>query len=386
MNNVTQCISAPPRHGSILILLVAGALGVLLILIAGCTAPGPFDSPPATPTPDIFATKSAMQTMEAQTKEARATLVLTLTPGTPQPSPTPGTPEPLTFAPVPDGAPAGAGVIAPASGPFSSIQYHLENEWIEDIEGATKRIEAFAGAVSDQLGLPSQKGVVVILVAQRMIENNDTITKIIDSGQYLTPCQGGPVRVVDAVGEVLTLLSASGHTFTFDVPARQFLPPPGATPTPNPATDWVFTGRVDTGTTDPPPCATITLYRQAGSTWQPLAQTTPSAEGTFSLRAPGPRSPSRFLLSVQYPPGFAPALPVAGPGFVVVDNHTILSVSALGPGEYGGQRFRTTHIPHYDQMPHPPGTPTPPPLPPPPPGTWTPLPPTVVSPLATPTP
>ena len=362
-------------------------LGIALVIasLTGCSStPNPLGSPLSTLTPDIYATKFADQ--------GRLPTATPGTPGTPLADkltigPPETTPDATAFAPMTYHAtPAGAGYIVPVSAPFSGLSYHFENEWYEDTDNATRRTEVWAGSVSGPSGGDTQKGVVVVSVVMLIAQGNQTTLKQVHLGDYLTPCQGGPVRVVGAVGEVLTLLSASGHTFTFDVPARQFLPPPGATPTPNPATDWVFTGRVDTGTTDPPPCATITLYRQAGSTWQPLAQTTPSAEGTFSLRAPGPRSPSRFLLSVQYPPGFAPALPVAGPGFVVVDNHTILSVSALGPGEYGGQRFRTTHIPHYDQMPHPPGTPTPPPLPPPPPGTWTPPPPTVVSPLATPTP
>ena len=360
---------------------------IATVSIVGCSSSAPLGSPLATPdwqatkrafalTPEVRMTDdpNAVATAYALATEMMATASAE-------------TPEPTVFATIP-GTPAGAGTIVVGVGPFSPIDYYIENRWYEDTDGGSTRTSVWAGAVAEAGGERSQKGIVLVQVTRRYPQDNDTRTALVEFTSRLTPCQGGPVRVVDAVGEVLTLLSASGHTFTFDVPARQFLPPPGATPTPtpNPATDWVFTGRVDTGTTDPPPCATITLYRQAGSTWQPLAQTTPSAEGTFSLRAPGPRPPSRFLLSVQYPPGFAPALPVAGPGFVVVDNHTILSVSALGPGEYGGQRFRTTHILHYDQMPHPPGTPTPPPLPPPPPGTWTPPPPTLVSPLPTPTP
>jgi len=376
----------------ILAAAVSGIVAVLLWAMTGCSglSPTPADSPLATPNPfELLATKRAIMQVTPT--------IPTAVPGSKETARAMGTnaaatarfhtPQPTVFPPV-VGIPAGAGAISEGVAGYSSISYSIQNRWDENTEGGSVRIIVWAGAVADPAGGPSPKGVVLVDVHQRYLDGNVTRTRQVDYVKRLTPCQGGPVRVVDAVGEVLTLQSASGHTFTFDVPARQFLPPPGATPTPtpNPATDWVFTGRVDTGTTDPPPCATITLYRQAGSTWQPLAQTTPSAEGTFSLRAPGPRPPSRFLLSVQYPPGFAPALPVAGPGFVVVDNHTILSVSALGPGEYGGQRFRTTHIPHYDQMPHPPGTPTPPPLPPPPPGTWTPPPPTVVSPLATPTP
>mgnify|MGYP005841074065 CR=1 FL=1 len=365
-------------------------MGIFLVLSRAITAcgigPRPLSSPLVTPTTDMEATKQAdMQMLETQwsrtsspsemaTAQALATSIMaTAEVATPYP-----TVFPTDILPV---TPAGAGVISLRPGPFSPMDYRIENTWYEDTQGGSRRTYIYAGARSGGPGDAAQMGVVIVRVLEIFLLGNETHINTVQHTAYLTPCQGGPVRVVDALGQTLTLLSASGHTFTFDVPSRQFVPPPHASPspTPNPATDRTFTGSVDTGTTDPPPCATLTLYQQMGRTWQPLAQTTPSADGSFTLRAPGPRPPSRFLLSMQYPPGFAPALPLAGPGFVVVDAHTIMSVSALGPGEYGGQRFRSLALPPS------PGTPTPPPLPTPPPGTWTP-PPTSVSPLATPRP
>lgn len=357
------------------------ALGIAFL--TGCGgAPNPLGSPLGMPTADIYATKFADQ--------GRLPTAIPGTPGTPLADkltigPPEITPDATAFAPMMYHAtPAGAGYIVPVSAPFSGLSYHFENEWYEDTDNATRRTEVWVGSVSAPGGGDTQKGVVVVSVVVLTTQDNQAILKQVHLGEYLTPCQGGSVHIVGATGEVLTLQAASGHTFYFDVPARQFVPPPNAspTPTPNPATDWVFSGSVDTGTSDPPPCADLTLYQQAGTTWQLLAQASPSAEGTFSLRVPGPRPPGRFLLVVQYPPGFMPGWPVAGAGMGVVDRHSLMSLGALAPGEYGGQRFVGLYVPHATPLP---GTRTPPPLPTPPLGTWTP-PPTLVSPLATPTP
>lgn len=346
---------------------------IATVSIVGCSSSAPLGSPLATP--DWQATKRAF----ALTPEARMTddpnAVATAYALATEMMATAGaeTPEPTVFATIP-GTPAGAGTIVVGVGPFSPIDYYIENRWYEDTDGGSTRTSVWAGVVAEAGGGRSQKGIVLVQVTRRYLQDNDTRTALVEFTDRLTPCQGGLVRVVDALGETLTLRSTSGHTFTFDVPARQFVPPPTASPspTPNPATDRTFTGNVDTGTGDPPPCATLTLYQQVGSTWQPLAQTTPAADGRFTLSATGLPQPRRFLITVAYPPGFAPALPLAGPGFVVVDNHAIMSVAGLGPGEYGGHRFRSLALPPS------PGTSTPPALPTPPP--------TLVSPLATPTP
>lgn len=365
-----------PSQPSQVRLTFALVVMISAIIVVGCGLSTPLDSPLATP--DWQATKIAF----ALTPEARMTddpnAVATAYALATEMMATASaeTPEPTVFATIP-GTPAGAGTIVVGVGPFSPIDYYIENRWYEDTDGGSTRTSVWAGAVAEAGGGRSQKGIVLVQVTRRYLQDNDTRTALVEFTGRLTPCQGGSVHVVGATGEVLTLLSTSGHTFYFDVPSRQFIPPPTASPipTPNPSTDWTFSGSVDTGTDDPPPCATLTLYQQVGTTWQPLAQTSPSADGTFTLSAPGPRPPSQFLLTIQYPSGFAPGWPVAGPGLVVVDAHSLMSLGALAPGEYGGQRFTALALVHATPLP---GTPTPPPLPTPPP--------TMVSPLATPTP
>jgi hypothetical protein len=52
--------------------------------------------------------------------------------------------------------------------------------------------------------------------------NGDYIQE--ESGSYQTPTNGGPVRIVEANGVVLTLVSIRGNTFYFDVARREYLP------------------------------------------------------------------------------------------------------------------------------------------------------------------
>ncbi|MER3543560.1 MAG: hypothetical protein C4311_02890, partial [Chloroflexota bacterium] len=180
----------------------------MIAFLTGCSStPNPLGSPLGTPTPDIYATKFADQgRLPTATPGPLGTLLADKL--TREPPET--TPDATAFAPMTYHAtPAGAGYIVPVSAPFSSLSYHFENEWYEDTDNATQRTEVWAGSVAGPGGGDTQKGVVVVSVVMLITQGNQTTLKQVHLGDYLTPCQGGPVRVVDAVGQTHTLLSTS---------------------------------------------------------------------------------------------------------------------------------------------------------------------------------
>jgi hypothetical protein len=120
---------------------------------------------------------------------------------------------------------AGAGVIYDDG--WSTLfgkQMHIVNKWWETV-GTRMTIVCAGGTFPPEDTLQGK-----VLAA---IE--DTTTHAVVSGPdfYLTPSRHGLVRVIDAVGERLTLRAADGTLFYFDVPSRQWVaPPPGPSPTP----------------------------------------------------------------------------------------------------------------------------------------------------------
>ena len=75
---------------------------------------------------------------------------------------------------------------------------------------------------------------VVVQVWQISVKDNLASTDLVVQAELLTPLQVGAVQIKDAQGERLVLQSASGTTFYFDVPSRQFVPSLSWTPMPGP--------------------------------------------------------------------------------------------------------------------------------------------------------
>lgn len=150
---------------------------------------------------------------------------------------------------------AGAGTIIESSfAPYSSY-YTFKNRWIEKTD--ERSIVAYAGAITGE----SAQGILIVNVwtadSERLPE---------EGGYYFTPQKAGPIRITDAEGEVLTLITDTGVKFLFDVASRHYLDPdtlaplppvePPATPTPTPdTTPPLVIGRIaiDTDVDSPQP-------------------------------------------------------------------------------------------------------------------------------------
>ena len=118
---------------------------------------------------------------------------------------------------------AGSGKIIETSfTPLNSI-YRIKNQWHEDINGLHITVYA-GGRQSDSAGGDallsdlSWPGILVLTVTDG---NGNYLAE--KSGEYWTPRNAGPVRVVSANGDKLTLVAVDGTSFIFDVVNRQFL-------------------------------------------------------------------------------------------------------------------------------------------------------------------
>ncbi len=112
---------------------------------------------------------------------------------------------------------AGAGVIYDEAGPTEfDKQVHIVNFWWETM--GDERLLVCAGRTLS-LTEPSQGAILIAL------ENAATGSIIGTPQMYPTPSRQGYVRVIDAVGERLTLRAEDGALFYFDVPSRQWVSP-----------------------------------------------------------------------------------------------------------------------------------------------------------------
>jgi hypothetical protein len=125
---------------------------------------------------------------------------------------------------IPYNRPAGEGVIIETNfAPFSS-SYRISNHWIADMDGNRTTVYA-GGRQKDPAGSEhpeddlSWPGVLIVSVED---ENGDSVPHV--GGEFETPTHAGPVRIVDAQGGVLTLVTTGGDTFYFDVPSRTYIP------------------------------------------------------------------------------------------------------------------------------------------------------------------
>ncbi len=178
-------------------------LFALLVSMAACSilpepgAPPTPNSPLQTPT--LNAKEALLQKIKQTVESARIK---------------PPTPEPLV--PIPGSTPAGAGAIVKVQPPFSNSMYHIENTWYRDLDSKT-RLYVYAGSVSAPGGGYTDQGIVIVEIL-------NTTGEILQTSQYLTPKQLGPVHIASAVSDRLILQSTKGTQFYFDATSRQFVP------------------------------------------------------------------------------------------------------------------------------------------------------------------
>ena len=105
---------------------------------------------------------------------------------------------------------AGQGTIVESDFSIFLKTFPVENQWHEKM--GANQLAVYAGATAKE---PAQ-GLIAVVVT-------DHFGTVLQQNFYSTPTKDGPVRVVSAVGERLTLQSKSAATFTFDIPSRQFV-------------------------------------------------------------------------------------------------------------------------------------------------------------------
>jgi len=141
-------------------------------------------------------------------------------------------PQPSTAAPMTGIAEniakrtAGAGtLIEHGLAPLPPMAYVILNSWYSETGG--KRTIVYAGARRDDPGGSpgASQGVIVV-----MVETLDFQALPEESGEYQTPIQAGPVRIVEGNGMQLTLVTQDGQAFFFNVASRQFIVPGPKTP------------------------------------------------------------------------------------------------------------------------------------------------------------
>jgi len=146
-----------------------------------------------------------------------------------KPSP-PMTPEPTVLANIFQRA-AGAGMIV--EGDVTSqylvpaMNYVTLNSW-RYTETGGKRALVIAGAKKDDSNgyLDISQGVVIVMIME--VINDQQVPG--SSEVYQTPIKAGPVRIVDANGMQLILVTASGKAFFFNVALRKFVSPDPSSP------------------------------------------------------------------------------------------------------------------------------------------------------------
>ncbi|MCA1833294.1 MAG: hypothetical protein ABR548_00610 [Actinomycetota bacterium] len=100
------------------------------------------------------------------------------------------------------------GIIDDGQAPLPGTEYVIENQWQDVVAG--EHVNVYAG-----LSLRASRGVLV--VDTTAVDYSDSITP---GGIYLAPEGTGSLRIIEAVGSKLIVLSASGAQFAFDVARR----------------------------------------------------------------------------------------------------------------------------------------------------------------------
>jgi hypothetical protein len=137
--------------------------------------------------------------------------------------PSPETPSTTNYTNRFFSRPAGDGTITESSNsPFHSW-FRIINKWTAAM--GENRVTVYAGGQAKDAtgGINHEDDLswLGVLNIESVNGNGDYIRE--ESGSYQTPTNGGPVRIVDANGVVLTLVSTRGNTYYFDVARREYL-------------------------------------------------------------------------------------------------------------------------------------------------------------------
>jgi len=128
------------------------------------------------------------------------------------------TPSPSQLVATPnDRHPAGSGEIVDQHAYWLPKTYLGGNSWQENA-GTPSEVVIYAAAYRAE---PSQG---LLLVTAAPTANRP-------SGEFPTPTKAGPVRIVGATGEVLTVRADDGTLFYFDVAAGKYVSGPAGSPT-----------------------------------------------------------------------------------------------------------------------------------------------------------
>ena len=100
-----------------------------------------------------------------------------------------------------------SGIFQSSEAPFPSALYTIQNEWQDVVLG--QHVQVYAGVLTAH---PMQG----VLIAQTVSMDLSTVKDM----AYPGPVQDGPLHIVSVAGTKLTVASAHGQTFIFDVVTR----------------------------------------------------------------------------------------------------------------------------------------------------------------------
>lgn len=147
------------------------------------SAPSPdvsFSTVPSTEMPEeaAIATEHMIQTQNALTQVA----FLSLTPLS-------------TLTPIPDSTPAGGGAYLSVPANVLGSKYEIRSAYYFDTAGGNERYELYAGALRSSGDEYSAQGVVIVRIFRVKQTNDNLDVELIDTKEYLTPLQAGPLRI-----------------------------------------------------------------------------------------------------------------------------------------------------------------------------------------------
>ncbi len=143
-----------------------------------------------------------------------------------------GTPEPTSFGDSPRRQ-AGAGTIVEEPGPRFGSTLWVDGMWYT--EGGGKRITIYSVTRRGDGAMPLPPPWEAMLIIEVTSLDNATVYPN-EQGLYPLPGRPGSVKIIDAIGQRLTLKEENGTIFHFDVPTRRLFsasgtPIPVQTPT-----------------------------------------------------------------------------------------------------------------------------------------------------------
>ena len=176
-------------------------LPALIIFLSACnstradTTPTVGDETPTfifteIPEEALIATEHWLQTQNALTQTALPTL-------SPLPTVTPSQPfdNLATITPIPNSTPAGAGAYFDVPVDVLGSKYDIQNAYYFDTLEGRERYELYAGAITGSGDEYTAQGVVVVRIFRVSEKNGSSFVDLINTEEYLTSLQVGPLRI-----------------------------------------------------------------------------------------------------------------------------------------------------------------------------------------------